>query len=95
MLTNIEESDIPLYIDHVHYFFSVQSANNVKDLSEEERYRLFAILDQNADIFSKILLPSTSSVLRYILGEITEEQVISANDIEFVQAFKLWKQNQV
>jgi hypothetical protein len=94
MLTNIPESDVNLYIDHIHYFFAVQSANNVKGLSVDEMNRFFSILDQNADIFTKILLPSSSSVLKFILGEITEEQLTSPNDIEFVEAYKSWKQNQ-
>jgi hypothetical protein len=94
MLTNIEESDVQLYIDHLHYFFSVQSPNNIKNLTEEEKIRLFLLLHENADLFSKIILPSTSSFLQYILGEKTEEQVTSENDIEFVQAYKLWKQSQ-
>jgi hypothetical protein len=95
LLENIDEEELELYKNHIHCYFSVQMVIMIlSKLNAEELNTFFSLVEENATIFSKVILPTTSSILKYVLSEITEEQIETISEKEFVEKYKLWKQSQ-
>ena len=59
--------DSELYLEHVDYYFDTQLASNIMALSEHDKDRMYEMLTEYADVFSKAFGPKIPLV-EHILG---------------------------
>jgi len=91
--------DIALYRQHVIYYFDTQLNNDILNLSQVDKERFFAVMKDNADLFTKIFHKG-SPLLEFI---VYGDQWYSAKqnphagidwdyDCELVRQYKAWLQ---
>jgi len=86
---NIEDTD--LYKQHVVHYFDTQLGHDIISLSEADKYRLFRMLTDYADIL-RTLLHEGIPIIEHILGNPwnTDSGHLDAAN-EMIRQYEAWK----
>ena len=91
-----EITDIELYRKHVVYYFDMQLGNDILGLRTPDRYRMFQLLHDYADVLEQIFHPGIP-IIEHILGKRWEaananphEGINWDENCEIINAYDKW-----
>jgi c-di-AMP phosphodiesterase-like protein len=93
MITNIEQSDVQSYVEHVEYFLNFQMLGAILNLPTEQKNRFFSMLEQNADLFLEMFSMHESFVLKHVLGETVDFSQLAPQIQQFLNEYDDWKES--
>jgi hypothetical protein len=64
----MEIKNIDLYWNHVRYFFDTQLNNDIMNLPQEEKYRIFQMFHDYSDILEKLFHPGID-IIEHVLDK--------------------------